>query len=68
VSPIIIVPGPWPQADIEFHGANLASVLTNKQLILGATASGSQTNGTNVVIGTRRENQYYYFRLRRRLL
>ncbi len=29
VSPIIIVPGPWSQKDLDFHGVNLASSLCN---------------------------------------
>ena len=29
VSPIIIVPGPWSQKDLDFHGLNLASSLCN---------------------------------------
>jgi hypothetical protein len=38
------------------------------QLILGATAYQAQTDATSVVVGSQRENQYYYLRLRRRLL
>ena len=37
------------------------------QLVLGGTAYGSQTSGTNTV-GTNRENQYIYLHLRRRIL
>ena len=29
VSPVIIVPGPWSDADIRYHGENIASMLTN---------------------------------------
>ena len=29
VSPIIIVPGPWSQKDLDFHGVNLASTIVN---------------------------------------
>lgn len=29
VSPVIVVPGPWGPKDLAFHGANLASMLTN---------------------------------------
>jgi len=29
VSPVIVVPGPWSGADIEFQGENIASMLTN---------------------------------------
>ncbi len=29
VSPIIVVPGPWSQKDLDFHGVNLASSLCN---------------------------------------
>jgi aldehyde dehydrogenase (NAD(P)+) len=42
VSPIIIVPGPWSQADLDFHGANLASMLTNN--------AGFNCNATRVIV------------------
>ena len=29
VSPVIIVPGPWSQKDLDFHGVNIASSLCN---------------------------------------
>jgi hypothetical protein len=29
VSPVIVVPGPWTDADIAYHGRNIASMLTN---------------------------------------
>lgn len=29
VSPLIVVPGPWSASDFEFHGENIASMLTN---------------------------------------
>jgi acyl-CoA reductase-like NAD-dependent aldehyde dehydrogenase len=29
VSPVIVVPGPWDEGDIEYHADNLASMLTN---------------------------------------
>ncbi len=29
VSPVIIVPGPWSQKDLDFHGMNLASTIVN---------------------------------------
>lgn len=29
VSPIIIVPGPWSQKDLDFHGVNIASTIVN---------------------------------------
>jgi hypothetical protein len=38
------------------------------QLILGATAYQAKTDATSVVVGSQREDQYYYLRLRRRLL
>ncbi|NOQ82499.1 MAG: aldehyde dehydrogenase family protein, partial [Myxococcales bacterium] len=42
VSPIIIVPGPWSQKDLDFHGVNLASSLCNN--------SGFNCVATRVVI------------------
>ena len=29
VTPVIVVPGPWKESDFEYHGMNLASMLTN---------------------------------------
>ncbi len=29
VTPVIVVPGPWSDADLAFHGENIASMLTN---------------------------------------
>jgi acyl-CoA reductase-like NAD-dependent aldehyde dehydrogenase len=42
VSAMIVVPGPWSSADIEFHGANLASMLTNN--------AGFNCNATRVIV------------------
>src|SRR5207245_9307684 len=42
VSPIIVVPGPWSPSDVEFHGANLASMLTNN--------AGFNCNATRVIV------------------
>ena len=42
VSPIIVVPGPWSAKDVEFHGANLASMLTNN--------AGFNCNATRVIV------------------
>jgi len=42
VSPIIVVPGPWSAKDIAFHGANLASMLTNN--------AGFNCNATRVIV------------------
>ena len=42
VSPIIVVPGPWSAADLRFHGANLASMLTNN--------AGFNCNATRVIV------------------
>jgi acyl-CoA reductase-like NAD-dependent aldehyde dehydrogenase len=42
VSPIIVVPGPWSAKDIEFQGANLASMLTNN--------AGFNCNATRVIV------------------
>jgi hypothetical protein len=36
------VPGPWSQADLDFHGANLASMLTNN--------AGFNCNATRVIV------------------
>jgi acyl-CoA reductase-like NAD-dependent aldehyde dehydrogenase len=45
VSPIIVVPGPWRASDLEFHGANLASMLTNN--------AGFNCNATRVIVQSR---------------
>jgi acyl-CoA reductase-like NAD-dependent aldehyde dehydrogenase len=45
VSPIIVVPGPWRAGDLEFHGANLASMLTNN--------AGFNCNATRVIVQQR---------------
>lgn len=42
VSPIIVVPGPWSQKDLDFHGVNLASSLTNN--------AGFNCNATRVIV------------------
>jgi acyl-CoA reductase-like NAD-dependent aldehyde dehydrogenase len=42
VSPFIIVPGPWTQKDLDFHGVNVASTVTNN--------SGYNCSATRVVI------------------
>ena len=42
VTPIIVVPGPWTQKELDFHGANIASSLTNN--------AGFNCNATRVVI------------------
>ncbi|MFT7625443.1 MAG: hypothetical protein ACI9WU_004634, partial [Myxococcota bacterium] len=42
VSPMIIVPGPWSQSDLDFHGVNLASSLCNN--------AGFNCNATRVII------------------
>jgi acyl-CoA reductase-like NAD-dependent aldehyde dehydrogenase len=42
VSPIIVVPGPWNASDLRFHGANLASMLTNN--------AGFNCNATRVIV------------------
>jgi acyl-CoA reductase-like NAD-dependent aldehyde dehydrogenase len=45
VSPVIVVPGPWRPSDLEFHGANLASMLTNN--------AGFNCNATRVIVQSR---------------
>jgi acyl-CoA reductase-like NAD-dependent aldehyde dehydrogenase len=45
VSPILVVPGPWSAGDLDFHGANLASMLTNN--------AGFNCNATRVVVTDR---------------
>lgn len=42
VSPFIMVPGPWSQKELDFHGVNVASSLTNN--------AGFNCNATRVVI------------------
>ncbi|MFT5355099.1 MAG: hypothetical protein ACI9KE_002315 [Polyangiales bacterium] len=42
VSPIIVVPGPWTAKELEFHGVNIASSLTNN--------AGFNCNATRVVV------------------
>ena len=42
VSPVIIVPGPWSQKDLDFHGVNVASSIINN--------SGYNCSATRVVI------------------
>ncbi len=42
VSPVIVVPGPWSQKDLEFHGVNVASSVCNN--------SGYNCSATRVVV------------------
>jgi len=42
VSPVIIVPGPWSQKDLDFHGVNIATSVVNN--------SGFNCSATRVVI------------------
>ncbi len=42
VSPVIVVPGPWSAGDLDFQGANLASMLTNN--------AGCNCNATRVIV------------------
>ena len=42
VSPIIVVPGPWSQYDLDFHGASLATSLCNN--------AGFNCNATRVIV------------------
>ena len=42
VTPIIVVPGPWTQAELDYHGVNLASSLTNN--------AGFNCNATRVIV------------------
>jgi acyl-CoA reductase-like NAD-dependent aldehyde dehydrogenase len=42
VSPVIVVPGPWSESDLTFHGVNLASMLTNN--------AGFNCNATRVIV------------------
>ena len=49
VSPIIVVPGPWSQSDLEYQGINIVSSLTNN--------AGFNCNATRVVVQHRGWNQ-----------
>lgn len=49
VSPVIVVPGPWSASDIAYHGAHIASMLTNN--------AGFNCNATRVVINHAGWNQ-----------
>jgi len=42
VSPIIIVPGPWSQKDLEFHGVNIASTVVD--------SAGFNCSATRVIV------------------
>lgn len=42
VSPVIVVPGPWSQGDLDYHGVNLASSLCNN--------AGFNCSATRVVV------------------
>ena len=42
VSPVIVVPGPWSQADVDYHAENLASMLTNN--------AGFNCNAARVIV------------------
>ncbi|UCH29218.1 MAG: aldehyde dehydrogenase [Myxococcales bacterium] len=42
VSPVIVVPGPWSQKDLDFHGVNVASSVCNN--------SGYNCSATRVVV------------------
>lgn len=42
VSPVIVVPGPWSQGDLQFQGENLATMLCNN--------AGYNCNGLRVII------------------
>jgi hypothetical protein len=42
VSPVIVVPGPWSQSDLDYHAAHLVSMLTNN--------AGFNCNATRVII------------------
>lgn len=54
VSPVIVVPGPWTAADLDFQAANLASMLTNN--------AGFNCNAARVIV------QHSRWSLRRDLL
>jgi hypothetical protein len=49
VSPVIIVPGPWSQKDLDFHGVNVASTVVNN--------SGYNCSATRVIIQHDQWNQ-----------
>ncbi len=49
VSPLIVVPGPWSQKDLDFHGENVASSLCNN--------SGYNCSATRVIIQHEQWNQ-----------
>ncbi len=49
VSPIIVVPGPWSQKDLDFHGVNIATSVVNN--------AGYNCSATRVVIQHDRWNQ-----------
>jgi len=61
VSPVIVVPGPWSQGDIAYHGESLAAMLTNN--------AGFNCNAARVVIqhGAWSERQTLLEALRRSL-
>ncbi len=42
VSPVIVVPGPWTASDLAYHGAHIASMLTNN--------AGYNCNATRVIL------------------
>ena len=42
VSPVIVVPGPWSQKDLEFHAVNIASTVVNN--------SGYNCSATRVIV------------------
>ena len=42
VSPIIVVPGPWSQKDLDFHGVNIASTVVNN--------AGFNCSATRVIV------------------
>ena len=42
VSPVIVVPGPWSASDLRYHGAHIASMLTNN--------AGFNCNATRVIV------------------
>lgn len=42
ISPVIVVPGPWSESDLDYHGESLASMLTNN--------AGFNCNAARVII------------------
>lgn len=42
VSPVIVVPGPWSEGDLDYHGESLASMLTNN--------AGFNCNAARVIV------------------